>query len=262
MAGKARAARKSRKAGGIVGIIPARYGSKRLPGKMLVELAGKPLVMHTYGRACEAKLLDRVIVATDDARILEAVTAAGGEAVMTAGTHRCGSDRVAEVASKLECDLVVNVQGDEVLIEPGVIDAAARLLLDDPDADVGTMACPIRTKEEYLDRSVVKVVVALGRQALYFSRAPIPHSKTGRFSSKLDVFRHIGIYSFRRSFLIEYALLPTGRLEQAEDLEQLRALEHGARILVGMTDDHTRLKIDTQEDLERARALLCRSTSS
>jgi 3-deoxy-manno-octulosonate cytidylyltransferase (CMP-KDO synthetase) len=246
----------------IVGIIPARYAAKRLPGKLLLDLGGKPLIMHTYERARRAKLLDRVLVATDDERIAKAVTNVGGEAVMTASTHRCGSDRVAEAASKLDCDLVVNIQGDEVMIEPALVDAAAQLLLDDADADVGTMACPVATEGEYLDRSVVKVVVGLGGQALYFSRAPIPHSKTGRFSGKLDVYRHIGVYSFRRDFLIEYALLPTGRLEQAEDLEQLRVLEHGGRIVVGMTDAHSRIKIDTEDDLERARALLCRNSSS
>ena len=246
----------------IVGIIPARYAAKRLPGKLLLDLGGKPLIMHTYERARQATLLDRVLVATDDERIAAAVTAAGGEAVMTASTHRCGSDRAAEAASKLDCDLVVNVQGDEVMIEPDLIDAAARLLLDDPDADVGTMACPVTTNDEYLDRSVVKVVVGLGGQALYFSRAPIPHTKTGSFGAGLDVHRHIGIYSFRRDFLIEYALLPAGRLEQAEDLEQLRVLEHGGRIVVGITDTHSRIKIDTPDDLERARAFLCRNSSS
>ncbi len=246
----------------VIGVIPARYASKRLPGKMLLDLAGKPLIMHTVDRAREATLLDRVIVATDDARIADAVTAAGGEAVVTTGEHRCGSDRAAEVAAGLDCDLVVNVQGDEVMIEPAVIDATVRILLDDPEADMGTMACPISTKDEYEDRSVVKVVFGLGGVALYFSRAPIPHSKTGRFSAKLAPHRHIGVYSFRRDFLIEYALLPATRLELAEDLEQLRALEYGGRIVVGMTDAHSRIKIDTQDDLERARALLCRSTSS
>ena len=246
----------------VVGIVPARYAAKRLPGKMLLDLAGKPLIMHTVDRAREAKRLDRVIVATDDARIRDAVAAAGGEAVMTSGEHRCGSDRAAEVAAGLDCDIVVNVQGDEVMIEPAVIDEAVRILLDDPEADMGTMACPISTKDEYEDRSVVKVVFGLGGIALYFSRAPIPHSKTGEFSSRLPVHRHIGIYSFRRNFLTEYAALPPSPLELAEDLEQLRALEHGARIVVGITDAHSRLKIDTEDDLERARALLCRSTSS
>ena len=246
----------------IVGIIPARYAAKRLPGKLLLELGGKPLIMHTYERARRAKSLDRVLVATDDERIAKAVTAAGGEAVMTASTHRCGSDRAAEVAATLDCDLVVNIQGDEIMIEPGLIDATAQLLLDDREADMGTMACPISTKEEYLDRSVVKVVVGLGGQALYFSRAPIPHTKTGRFSKKLDLYRHIGIYSFRRDFLIEYALLLPRSLELAEDLEQLRVLEYGGRIVVGITDAHSRIKIDTEDDLERARAFLCRNSSS
>jgi 3-deoxy-manno-octulosonate cytidylyltransferase (CMP-KDO synthetase) len=246
----------------VVGIIPARYASKRLPGKMLLDVAGKPLIMHTVDRARESALLERVIVATDDARIADAVTAAGAEAVVTTGRHRCGSDRAAEVAAGLDCDVVVNVQGDEVMIEPAVIDAAVRILLDDPVADVGTMACPISTEDEYKDRSVVKVVFTAGGVALYFSRAPIPHSKTGEFSLSLPAHRHIGIYSFRRNYLAEYAALPPSPLELAEDLEQLRALEHGARIVVGITEAHSRLKIDTEDDLERARALLCRKTSS
>ncbi len=246
----------------IVGIIPARYASKRLPGKMLLDLAGKPLIVHTYERARAAKRLDRVIVATDDERIVEAVTRAGGEAVMTSADHRSGSDRIAEVASGLECDIVVNVQGDEALSGPAVVDEAARLLLEHPDADMGTVACPIRTRQEYVDRSVVKVVLGLGGAALYFSRGPIPHSKSGRFGIRLDALRHIGIYSFRRDFLIEFASLPPTPLEQAEDLEQLRALEHGHRIVVGVVEAHTNLKIDTPEDMERARGLLCRSTSS
>jgi len=246
----------------VVGIIPARYESKRLPGKMLLDLGGKPLIIHTYERAREAKLLDRVIVATDDRRIVEAVTKAGGEAVMTAAGHRSGSDRIAEIASTLECDVVVNVQGDEALIKPEVIDAAVRLLLDHPKAEMGTMACPIRTEDEYTDRNVVKVACAQDGEALYFSRAPIPHSKQGRFTSGLAAYRHIGLYAFRRDFLLVYTTLPTSSLERAEDLEQLRALEHGHCIVVGITADHTSLNIDTPEDLEKAREFLCRKSTS
>jgi 3-deoxy-manno-octulosonate cytidylyltransferase (CMP-KDO synthetase) len=245
-----------------IGIIPARYASKRLPGKMLLDLAGKPLIMHTYARATEAKRLDRVLVATDDERIRDAVAAAGGEAVMTMAQHRCGSDRVAEAASKLKCDIVVNIQGDEIMIEPAIIDETVRLLLDESRPEMTTMVCPIETQEEYTDRHVVKAVLGLGGRALYFSRAPIPHTKTGRFSKKLEVCRHIGIYAYRRDFLIEYALLPPRALELAEDLEQLRVLEYGGLIVAGVTDQHCRLKIDTPEELERARAYLCRSTSS
>ena len=246
----------------IVGIIPARYAATRLPGKMLVEIAGKPLIMHTYARARAAKLVDRVLVATDDERILRAVTAAGGEAVMTTGTHRCGSDRVAEAAQAIECDLVVNIQGDEIMIEPGVIDATAQLLLDDPEADMGTMACRITTAAEYTDRNVVKVVFDEAGRALYFSRAPIPHSKRGEFTAQTVAHRHIGIYSYRRAALVRFAAFGPSPLELAEDLEQLRALEHGARIAVGVAAAHNKLKIDTLDELEEARALLCRSTSS
>ena len=246
----------------IVGIIPARYGSKRLPGKMLLDLAGKPLIVHTYERARAAKLLDRVIVATDDERIVEAVTRAGGEAVMTSTDHRSGSDRIAEVASTLECNIVVNVQGDEALVEPEVVDAVARLLLERPDAEMGTMACPIHTEQEYADRNVVKVVFAHNGEALYFSRAPIPHSKRGSFAPGLAAHRHIGIYSFRRDFLLAYAALAPSALERAEELEQLRALDHGYRIVVGVATDYASLNIDTLQDLEKARGLLCRNTSS
>jgi len=246
----------------IVGIIPARYAATRLPGKMLVDLGGKPLIMHTYARACAAKLLDRVLVATDDKRILEAVTAGGGEAVMTTGAHRCGSDRIAEALDAIECDVVVNVQGDEILIEPAVIDATARLLLDDPEADMGTMVCPIATEDEYLDRNVVKVVFDAAGRALYFSRAPVPHSKSGDFIERTTAYRHLGIYSYRRDYLMRFVAFGPSPLELAEDLEQLRALEHGGRILVGVARAHNKVKIDTLDDLERARAFLCRNTSS
>ena len=246
----------------IVGIIPARFESKRLPGKMLLDLAGKPLILHTYERARQAKLLDRVIVATDDQRIADAVAGAGGQAVMTAAGHRSGSDRAAEAVSTLECDIAVNIQGDEALIEPAIIDAAAQLLLDRPEAGMGTMACPIRTQDEYADRNTVKVVFNTDGEALYFSRAPIPHTKRGRFEPGLGAYRHIGIYSFRRDVLLAFTALPPSPLEQAEDLEQLRALENGVRIIVGVAEQHTSLNIDTPDDLERARELLCRSTSS
>jgi len=218
--------------------------------------------VHTYERARAARLLDRVIVATDDRRIAEAVAGCGGEAVMTAEGHRSGSDRIAEVASTLDCDIVVNVQGDEALIGAETIDGAVRLLLDEPKAAMGTMACALRTEEEYADRNVVKVVFAQDGTALYFSRAPIPHSKHGRLRPGLEVYRHIGLYSFRRDFLLVYTALAPSPLEKAEDLEQLRALEHGYRVVVGVTTDYTALNIDTEDDLERARALLCRRSTS
>ncbi|MBN1917527.1 MAG: 3-deoxy-manno-octulosonate cytidylyltransferase [Verrucomicrobia bacterium] len=245
----------------IIGIIPARYAATRLPGKMLLDIAGKPLIMHTYERARAAKLLDRVLVATDDTRILEAVTAAGGEAVMTAGAHRCGSDRVAEAAKAMDCDIVVNVQGDEITIEPALIDTTVHLLLDNAEADVGTIACPITTVAEYADRDVVKVIFDEAGRALYFSRAPIPHSKHGAFTAQTAAYRHIGIYSFRRDALMRFAAFGPSPLELAEDLEQLRALEHGARIAVALATEHSKLKIDTLDELEKARAVLCRSTS-
>jgi len=235
----------------VVIIIPARYGSTRFPGKPLAELWGKPLIQHVYERARRAQSSRRVIVATDDERIAAAAEGFGAEVAMTAREHASGTDRVAEVAGGIECDLIVNVQGDEPLIEPASIDAAVGPLVEDRTIPMGTLCCPIGDVGELADPNVVKVVVDREGFALYFSRLPIPFVRDSRADATR--YRHIGLYAYQQEFLLELARLAPSPLEEAEKLEQLRALEHGHRIKV------TRIGgaspgVDTPEDLERLRS--------
>ncbi len=238
-------------------VIPARYDSTRFPGKPLAPLRGMPVIRHVYENSKLATSADDVIVATDSETIFETVLAFGGKAVMTSGEHTSGTDRVAEVARTLSCDIIVNVQGDEPLIRPGMIDDAVGLL-SDKGADIGTLAKKVGQSEEVLDPNVVKVVFDSRGFALYFSRAPIPYHRDewgglDNFkvqSSKSEVFKHIGIYSYRREALLRLTGMEPSRLEQIERLEQLRALENGFRIKVGETSLET-VGIDTPQDLER-----------
>jgi len=240
-----------------VAIIPARYGSTRLPGKALADLAGKPMIQHVYERAQQARAVQRVLVATDDARIYQAVQAFGGEAAMTSATHRSGTDRVAEVAAGLTCELVVNVQGDEPLIRPEMIDAAVQPLLEDETLPMSTLKVALEDENEIRDPSVVKVVTDQQGNALYFSRHPIPYCRAGR---EARWFQHIGLYAYRRSFLLQYARMAPTPLQLSEDLEQLRALENGYRIKVLEVPDRT-IGVDTPEDLARVRDLLAKTSS-
>ncbi len=237
----------------VLAVIPARYDSTRLPGKALADLAGRPMIEHVYRRAAEARSIAGVVVATDDERIASAVETFGGVAVMTASTHRSGTDRLAEIAANLRCDLIVNVQGDEPLLDPGVIDSAVEPLRRDPSIEMGTAARPVRDAEELHNPNVVKVICDRTGFALYFSRAPVPY---GREESVLALARvHIGLYVYRRATLLRLAGLPPGRLEQMEGLEQLRALENGIRIRVVDTDFQS-AEVNTPEDLARVRQLL------
>jgi 3-deoxy-manno-octulosonate cytidylyltransferase (CMP-KDO synthetase) len=238
----------------VVGLIPARYASKRFPGKALADLHGKPLLQHVVERAGQAKSLSEVVVATEDGRIADLVRGFGGRVRMTAATHPSGTDRIAEVARDLDCDLVVNIQGDEPLIVPAEIDAAVAPLLDDPGIPMGTLACPLPL-EQATDPNAVKVVVGTHGFALYFSRAPIPYLRDGHAGGVSPYLLHIGLYIYRREVLLRLASLPPTPLEERERLEQLRALEHGIRIRVVMTD-HPSLGVDTPEDLERVRRLM------
>lgn len=235
----------------IVGIIPARYGSTRFEGKALADLAGRPMIEHVYRRAEQSRLLERVLVATDDPRIKEAVEGFGGEAVLTRPDHPSGTDRVAEVAEGLEAELIVNIQGDEPLIEPEMIDQAIQPLADDDSIPMGTLMTRINNPRECEDPNVVKVVVDREGFALYFSRSPIPYPREGEPIR----YQHIGLYVYRRDFLLRFAQLPPTPLEQIERLEQLRALEHGYRIKVVETE-HGSIGVDTPEDLERVKAIL------
>jgi 3-deoxy-manno-octulosonate cytidylyltransferase (CMP-KDO synthetase) len=246
----------------VVVIIPARYASTRLPGKALVDIGGKPMIAHVLRRALEARGVDRVLVATDDERVAAAVEREGGDAVMTRADHPSGTDRIAEVARELSADVVVNVQGDLPLLEPGYVESAVRALAADtgsperPAPVMATLATPLRTGEA--ERSqVVKVVCDRFGDALYFSRCAIPWHEPGNENGDgVAGLRHIGLYAYRRSFLLELAGLVPTPLERAERLEQLRVLEHGHRIRVAVVEaSEAMIEVDTPEDLERIREL-------
>jgi 3-deoxy-manno-octulosonate cytidylyltransferase (CMP-KDO synthetase) len=239
-------------------LIPARFGSTRLPGKPLAEIAGKPMIQHVYERALRAQLVHDVIVATDDLRIIAAVEKFGGHAVITPPDAPSGSDRIAHVASQLQdAVIIVNVQGDEPFLPPAMIDEAIRPLHADPHVRVGTLARRIEDVETLQDPAVVKVVLDRNSNALYFSRSSIPFGRDitpAELLARIAVYRHIGLYVYRREFLLHYTTLPQTPLEQTEKLEQLRILEHGYPIRVAVTTHHS-IAVDTPADLERARAL-------
>jgi len=231
-------------------LIPARYASERLPAKTLLRQTGKYLVQHVYERAMVATRVDQVVVATDDERVVEAVESFGGKAVMTSTEHRSGTDRVAEAVCSIEADIVVNVQGDEPEIDPGAIDMVVDLLERHPSADMSTLACPVCEPERLRDPNLVKVVLDSRGYALYFSRSPIPASKSYPDFPEGDehvYLGHLGIYGFRRDFLFRYAALERTPLEKHEGLEQLRAIEHGHQIVVGVCS-YQALGIDTPAD--------------
>lgn len=240
-------------------IIPARYGSTRLPGKPLLAIGGKPMIQHVVERAAQATLVERVIVATDDQRIVDAVQAFGGEAVLTSRDCRSGTDRIAEVVRTLSgVDIVVNVQGDEPLIPPSMIDAAIKPLWDDPLILVGTLVRRITDIIELNDPAVPKVVLDRNNRCLFFTRSAVPYSRDLPFEAWLahhTYYRHIGIYVFRRSFLLRYATLEQTPLERAEQLEQLRILEHGYSIHAAVTQEES-YAVDTPADLERVRHIV------
>jgi 3-deoxy-manno-octulosonate cytidylyltransferase (CMP-KDO synthetase) len=233
-------------------VIPARYASRRLPGKPLLRETGKYLVQHVYERACQAPGVDTVIVATDDPRIASAVQGFGGRVEMTRRNHASGTDRVAEVAGRLDMDCVVNLQGDEPLIEPSSIETLIRVL-GESDADMATLAAPLQSAEQWRNPNSVKVVCDAAGRALYFSRSPIPFVRDGQpdFSLRPPPFlHHLGIYAYRRRFLLTLADLPPHPLEQLEKLEQLRVLAHGRRIQVGVVG-HGTPGVDTYDDYRR-----------
>jgi 3-deoxy-manno-octulosonate cytidylyltransferase (CMP-KDO synthetase) len=237
----------------IVAIIPSRYQSTRLPGKPLASIDGKPMIEHVYRRAEQARTVDAVLVATDDERIAVAVRAFGGQVVLTRADHATGSDRLAEVAAHLEGELIVNVQGDEPLIDPDAIDAAVAPLRANPLEVVGTLRRRIDDEADWDNPSVVKVVVDRNGSALYFTRARVPFVRPGH--PPPAAWRHVGLYVYRREFLLRLAALPQTPLELAEGLEQLRVLEHGYRICTVETTGDA-VGVDTPEDLERVRRMM------
>jgi 3-deoxy-manno-octulosonate cytidylyltransferase (CMP-KDO synthetase) len=241
-------------------VIPARYGATRLPGKPLAEIDGRPMIWYVWDKARRAETPARVVVATDDERIAAAVRGFGGEAVMTSSDCVSGTDRVAEAARGMDEEVIVNLQGDEPMMHPSVVDAVAAPLLADSGVLMSTAALPQDDPAEFGRPSVVKVVVDARGDALYFSRSPIPHyreagtretgSGTGRYR------KHLGIYGYRREFLFRVAALPPSRLEEAERLEQLRVLENGYRIRV-VDVSHDSVGVDTPEDLKAVEGRLC-----
>ena len=229
-------------------VIPARFASTRLPGKPLADIAGKPMICRVYDRAVQAKRLSDVIVATDDERVMAAVEADGGKAMMTDKNHPTGTDRLAEVAAAFpETELIINVQGDEPLINPEVIDALAAAFDDDAELQMATVKTEITDEEEQKNPNNVKVVTDKNGYALYFSRSLLPYPRN---TGKAKVYKHIGIYAYKRDFLLNYAKMAPTALEEAESLEQLRALENGYRIRVIETADKF-VGVDTPEDLTK-----------
>jgi 3-deoxy-manno-octulosonate cytidylyltransferase (CMP-KDO synthetase) len=255
----------------VVAIIPARYGSTRLPGKPLADIGGKPMIQHVYESTTKAPGLDRVLVATDDRRIEQAVKKFGGEVVMTSSKHSSGTDRLAEAARKIRAEWLVNVQGDLPFIHADTITQAVKPMRRNPAVPMGTVCTPIYDTREWRDPNVVKVLTNRERFALYFSRAPIPcvrereidpsgHRTASRDRRRLWGFRHLGLYVYRRDFLLEFARLRPTALERIESLEQLRALENGYQIYVAQVEERS-IEVNTAADLrEAARYLRTRAS--
>lgn len=247
-------------------VIPARYDSTRFPGKPLAELKGKPLIQHVYERALQARLAHRVVVATDDKRILDRVKMFGGEAYMTSKDHSTGTDRIAQLSKKIDSSIIVNVQGDEPFVDPDAIDITIKPLLEETSLVMSTAKVEIEDAKEVFDPHVVKVVTDKHDFALYFSRWPIPffreewdeifdkEKKWEGLTWSSSVFKHLGLYAYRRDFLLEFSKWPQTPLEKIEKLEQLRVLENGYKIKV-MKTERDSIGVDTPEDLERLRCL-------
>ena len=236
----------------VIGVIPARWGSTRFEGKMLAELAGKPMIQHVWERASKSPLLDDCVIACDDERILDKAHQFGAQAFMTSSNHPSGTDRIAEVIQSLSCDIVVNIQGDEPLIDTTIINDLAKALINDNGAVMATAIKVIENQEDLNNPNVVKVVIDGQKNALYFSRATIPYD---RDKKDISCYKHLGIYAYRRDFLLKLKDLPTSFLEEAEKLEQLRVLEAGYKIKTVLTDVET-IGVDMREDLKRVEKML------
>jgi 3-deoxy-manno-octulosonate cytidylyltransferase (CMP-KDO synthetase) len=231
----------------VIAVIPARYSSTRFAGKVLAKDTGKYLIQHTYERACLAKLPEKVIIAADDEKVVAAAKTFGAECVLTLPDHQSGTDRIAEAVADMDVEIIVNLQGDEPEIDPGNIDYLAKMLMDNPDCPMATLAAEFQTARQVSDPNIVKVIIGRKNRAIYFSRWPIPYyrEKAGVGNVK-QYLRHIGIYAYRKKFLLEITALPQTPLEKIEKLEQLRAIENGYSILVGKVK-HTCDGIDTPE---------------
>lgn len=242
----------------VVGIIPARYNSSRFKGKALVDICGKPMIQHVYEQAKKSRLLNNLIVATDDRRIYNTVINFGGKAVLTK-KHSSGTDRIAEAAGKIKADIIVNIQGDEPLISSRMIDSAVSRFKKDKSAVMGTMKKEIASIEEALNPNIVKVITDKDNNAIYFSRLPIPflRDENKRKVSVKTYYKHIGLYLYTRAFLLKFSRMKQTLLEKKEKLEQLRALENGYKIKVYETDYDT-IGVDTPDDLKQVKKMICK----
>ena len=240
--------------GRIIGVIPARYGSSRFEGKVLADIAGKPMIQWVYERAKQSKTLDELFVAVDDPRVQSRVEGFGGKAILTGVHHKSGTDRIAEVVEKMAADIIVNIQGDQPLIDPNMIDEAVGPMIDNPEIQMSTLKREIE-EDEFDGPGVVKVVVDEKDFALYFSRSLIPYPL---YDENMRIYEHVGLYVYRKDFLLEISKMPQGYLEKIESLEQLRVLEKGYKILVVETkmDKAAGISVDTPEDLERVERLI------
>lgn len=248
----------------VIGVIPARYASTRFPGKPLILIQGKSLLQRTYENAKRASL-DELVVATDDQRIFDHVKGFGGHVMMTSPEHLTGTDRAAEVLLAnpgwMEAGVIINIQGDEPCIESSSLDAIAQALLSDPSSIMATAVTPLRTEEEAKSSSVVKCILDRKNHAIYFSRTLIPSNKKHAYNPSTTYYRHIGVYAFRPSFLLEYGKLAPTPLQLEEDLEQLKVLEHGYRIKVAILD-HLSIGVDTPEDIKQVEQWLSKQNTS
>jgi 3-deoxy-manno-octulosonate cytidylyltransferase (CMP-KDO synthetase) len=232
----------------IIGIIPARYGSTRFPGKALADIGGKPMIQHVWESSSKSKLINELYIATDDKRIFDAVGRFWGKAVMTSTKHKSGSDRIGEVVKNIKCDIVVNIQGDEPFINPLNIDKAIKPLMTNKNIQVSTLCTKIKNKEEIDNTNVVKVVLDKNGYALYFSRYAIPFNRDN--TKGISYYKHIGLYVYRKDYLMKFIKMKPSKLELTEKLEQLRVLESGERIKVVVTNIDS-ITIDTKEDLKK-----------
>jgi len=239
----------------VIGVIPARFSSTRFEAKVLAKILGKPMIQHVWERAKQARLLDDIIIACDHEEVASCAREFGAKVVFTAKAHPCGTDRISEVVNPLDVKIVINIQGDEPLIHPSMIDNVADALLSNKDLNMATLMKRVEDPDLINDPNVVKVVVDRNNFALYFSRATIPHLAANSEVTKPVYFKHIGLYGYTKDFLFTYKNLPVSSLEKTEKLEQLRVLEEGFRIKVIETKFDT-VGVDTPEDLEKVRAIL------
>jgi len=239
----------------IIGVIPARYGSTRFPGKVLALIQGRPMIEHVYRQAKKSRYCDEILIACDDPRVMDAAAGFGASAVMTSPDHPSGTDRIAQAVQNVPADIVINIQGDEPLIAPDMIDALAEEIRTDASCVMATVACKITNPAEVADPNVVKVVLDGQENALYFSRSAIPFNRDKIPFEEVQYFKHFGLYAYRKDFLMKLKTLPSSSLEQSERLEQLRVLQAGYKIKVVLTDQDT-ISVDTAEDLRRVEAVL------